>query len=486
MYFLNVPIPLDAVGAGGLSAAQGFIPVLIVNDGGIKGDAFPLVQTPPQRQPAGAGSLFGSLGGGETAPSGEGGGALAAQWLDFTIEAPGRKAVVSRAVFDAIRPDERAAGPVTTAPDTTELRPKLCTTYAIAVSTGRIDPVQFMEAAYAGFDADAIGLLAAGVAASTASGVASGTPASDVLTAFVDQQSVLLGARALRFAAELDRAQSGAWRESYRNAVAFRDQPLIVIANLAVGAADAEGGLSFDLRHDEMRVMSKDSQHAEEAFWLNVHRGLVDGAVERAALPTTAVPAGTSSPATERNIVVASMSTVSELARASGIPFRAAVGADAARALRAFGTPGGVRLAQEVHENTAAVLPDKPVRLGDANRLGMWALNLETGHVIPLLDTGLRHAVSMAVAPRGAFDGQGGVEYDNTRRTREIDIWWRTANRELDKVERLLHQYKCFATGAHLRPECQMLQKAGGHLIRTTQELARMYRALGEAAPFVP
>jgi hypothetical protein len=475
--FLNMPLPLESVGAQGLAASQGFVPVLVAGDSAFHGDPFPLVSAPPPSGNAagGMGSLFGSLGGGE-APSSPGGGArLVGQRLDFVIDGAGRQSTVSRTIFDGLRPDERVNGSITTMRDAEPLTRRLCAPYAIAVSTGRIHPVQSLEAAYAPIDASAVGRILGGLGG--------GGLSSETLSDFVVQRPRLLAVRALRLAAELDRAQSGAWRDGYRHSVLFRDQPLIVIADLAIGGADTETGLSFDLRHDEMRVMSDDTEHAEEAFWLNAHHGLVDGAVEGLALRSATMIAGHQDWAREGSARVVATSTVSELARTSRIGFRAATGDDAVRALRAFGAPGGFRLANEVRENTAAIMPARAVHLAGGDRLGMWALNLGSGHLIPLLDTGLRHAgyatgVS-AEMTAGLEMGQPTGEYANTQRTRAIDLYWRQTQYQLENTWKLLQQWNCFGAGA-ATVQCKILQEAFNKIIGNASALKNQYWAMGE------
>jgi hypothetical protein len=174
------------------------------------------------------------------------------------------------------------------------------------------------------------------------------------------------------------------------------------------------------------------------------------------------------------------MSAVSELARSSRIGFRAATGDDAVRALRSFGAPGGFRLADEVHENTAAIMPAKPVPLPGGDRLGIWALNLGTGHVIPLLDTGLRHAMALAAEVTAGPGGQPGMEYnETTRKTREIDLYWRTTQNQLDQTWKLMQKWNCFGI-AKGTAQCRILTEAFNKLVGNASALKHQYWAIGE------
>lgn len=373
--YMNAPSASEAP-TGGLAAAPTFVPVLAVGEFVSTGDQFELS----------GGTMFGQaaeeLAGG--APR-----QLAAQWLDFELTAPGRRSLVSRAIVDTVDPPERAGGSVTATPDTALLAAQLTQPHAIGISTGHLDRLQVIEAAYAHLDADAVGRAFETGVTATAADKTSANIAAVEYSALV--------ASALALASASDRGLTGRWTAAYSHARIFRDQPFIAIVNVSL-RRPATGrpivvGLSLDLRHNVVRVVAEAPRWAEDGFWLNVHHGLVDGAVERRLL-SYLIPRRPGAAAPTEAAEALTTSSIFDRAGVQAIPVTAAAGQAAVEVLhQRFAATAGYRLAAEVDEDSVVVLPARPVRVENEDRLGVWVVNRKTGHTLALLDTGLRSAM---------------------------------------------------------------------------------------------
>lgn len=362
---------------GRASPSTGFAPVLFAQGRAFLGQVSSLTQEQPEKPAAGKGINL--LGGGEGDEGPPQGAQLVAQWLEFEVSAPGRSSTEARAVVDAVAPAERARGSVTTRPDPDRLVAALGKPLAVAISTGRLDPVACLEATQPYLDPEALRRIW--------SSPPSKETSREEANLYFGALQGLLATRALAMVREVDRALSGPWAGGYRHATAYRDQPLIVIADFGTDAGKA-GSLSLDLRSDRARVVASGEEHAGEAFWLNAHRGMIDGALERHDLPFARIQLPANASGGVHNAI--STSAVLDLARAANIGWQAASGEDAVRLLQNQGDAGGYRLARELDERTAAVMPGKPVRVDGRDRLAMWTIDLVSGQVIPLLDDGLR------------------------------------------------------------------------------------------------
>jgi len=166
-----------------------------------------------------------------------------------------------------------------------------------------------------------------------------------------------------------------------------RDQPMVTISAFVVEFRKEEGatavGTSIDFRHHAIRVVADGPASLEQAFWANAQHGLVDGALEH-LLPQVGKEGSTStaSPGLDTSGAVAA-------ARAAGIEVRAEAGANARALLQGpLAVAGGDRLAPEVLDSTAVVTPVRPVAVANAQRLGLWAIDLTTGHIDALIDNG--------------------------------------------------------------------------------------------------
>lgn len=320
---------------------------------------------------------FGSaLSGGEEEPP-----KLAAQWLDFAIEAPGRKSTVSRAIVDAVPPRERAEGRITTVPVPDLLLLSLIPTHAIAITAGRIQSGAAIESAYGSLDIDAAGRIYAGRDGSK-------KPSDDDV---MEVATHMLGVYALQFGIASERALATSAAQAGAHLRVVRDQPMITIAGFSLHL-NTKGELnlraSIDLRHDVIRVAHDGPGYSEQAFWENVRHGLVDGAIER-HLPmagNTAAPSSLSQTYDTSATVATAM--------AKGIDVRAVTGADAAALLKGdLADAGGERLLAEVGDGIAMVGPVQSLPAGGEPRFGIWTVDLRTGQVNALVDSGLRAVI---------------------------------------------------------------------------------------------
>jgi len=370
---------LDNVGigkAGGtgllqLGSIQQYRPALQVGDTVATGTDFSVV--PP------GGGFADALGGGSDGPT------LVAQWIDFTIEAPGRRTKVSRALVDFVDPEQRSTGKINSTPNEDVVIAAVAQGCAIAISAGRIDPVLALEAAYGATNAAAIGRLHD----------AKDPKAEKTLEDAAEVHQTLLGTLALSHAATAERALVAMGARGSKAVRIMRDQPMLTIANIAVRPRNNGSGfvaeLSVDYRHAAVRAIADSPEHATDAFWANALNGLVNGAIEQ-HLPVSragSAEAAAVEPFTTRTAVA--------LARSKNIELRGLAGKAAAALLRGdLAGAGGRRMVSYTTERTAFVGPIHPVEIGVEPRVGGWVLNLDSGQVVPLIDSGLHGAQSPA------------------------------------------------------------------------------------------
>jgi hypothetical protein len=307
---------------------------------------------------------------------------LVAQWLDFTIEAPGRKTQVSRAIVDAVPPGERAKGKITTVPVPDLLLLSLLPGHAIAITAGPAHSGAVIESTYGSLDIEA--------ATRTLDALDKGAKAldEDVLALATH----MLGAYALQFGFASERALARAAASAGPHLMMVRDQPMITIAGFALtlnAKGQAQLRASTDLRHDMVRIAADGTGYAEQAFWENVRHGLVDGAIER-HLPITSSPSGTASVSRDYLDTSSAMTA----AAAGGVAIRAASGADALKLLQGdLATADGERLVAEIGDGIAMVAPIRPLPATPEPRFGVWTVDLTTGHLNSLVNNGLRAVI---------------------------------------------------------------------------------------------
>jgi hypothetical protein len=340
----------------------------------------------------GGADMFGALMGGESpsAPA-----PLVAQWIDLVFEAPGRKVEESRAVTDLVDARQRASGTISMKPDQAVVVASLAQTCALAISAGPIQPAEAFERIYGNVDPDAAGR------AFDAADPANPDEALDKDLA--EASDATLASYAVSYALAAERALAQLSSSAGPHLRLTRDQPMVTIANFSIRPRPTDSGLrgslSLDVRHNMVGVTSDSGDYAEAAFWANAQHGLVDGALEHhlagAALRSAGRQAGAATGIDTTGLLAT--------ARERGIEIRAETGPRAMELLRGELAPaGGHRLIAEIRGATAAILPTRPVPVGDDQRLGLWTTDLRTGHVTALVDTGLRHG------GLGRESGEGG------------------------------------------------------------------------------
>jgi hypothetical protein len=323
-----------------------------------------------------AASIMDAFGAGDDPP------ALAAQWLDFVFQAPGRRSAASRAIVDLVDPAERARRAVSKRPDPTIVAVALAQGCAIAVSAGLIDQAAAIETAYINLDAQAAGRSFDEIPSPSPTDQ---SPVND--QGLIEED--LLAATALAYAAHSERALSALGSAAGPHVRLIRDQPLLAIVGILVrpktdGTMIAE--FSVDLRHDRVRVMTESPAFAEDGFWTNALRGLLDGAVEHHAPVWTAQSAGTASSSGPQF----DTSLAFQIARARGVQIKAAAGADVeSLLLDRLADAGGRRMISEISNEMAIVVPAVPLDIDGERRSALWALNLRTGELVSMIDTAL-------------------------------------------------------------------------------------------------
>jgi hypothetical protein len=358
--------------AGGIDR---FVPFLSVNEDVFPGEEFRVAS----KAAAGAGGMFGAFGGAVSRDSEAS--SIAAQWIDFVIEAPGRRSEVSRALVDWVDPAERRTGVIKTRANSAAVVVALEQSAAIAISAGPIHPAAAMGSAFRDLDAAAVGRVFDGLT----------QPSDQTDTDWAAIGDRLLGAKALAYAVASERMLQVLSASSGANLRLIRDQPMIAITNLSIrlgadGKPTAEA--SVDLRHSRIRVLTKSDQYVSEAAWANVMHGLIDGALEHHLSQPTVQPRNG---LPDSNSATIDTSRILELARAQQIDVRAAVGSSANELLLgALASVGGVRLAAEVTDVTAIVAPSRAPSFNGRQKFGLWTVDLQTGELLSLLDTGLR------------------------------------------------------------------------------------------------
>lgn len=371
---INFAAPTGSPLGTDMGAARRFVPVLVVGDSLFGGEEFQPVP--------GAGDARDVLGGNELlggeSPAGP---VLVAQYLELELIAPGRKVSVRRTLFDTVDSASRARSDFSAPSDSSLLAAALVQPHAIVISSGRLNRIRAGEAVLRRLDPDRFGRVFRGPA---------GKPTDEMLRDLVSLEHLALLAYAELFSAVSDDALGGRWRDAYANARVYRDRPSITIADRVLRRShDGRGltlALSLDMRENDVRVVPRTTDHVDEAFWLNLHYGLIAGALERHLLAYAPFDREGAAP----NPDALSTTAVFELARSSGVGVRAAAGPNASDLLRReFAATGGDRVATEVSGVTAAIFPERPVRFRDEDRFGLWTVDLASGHAVPLLDTGL-------------------------------------------------------------------------------------------------
>jgi hypothetical protein len=358
--FTNIPAPIQVTQPRSIAAASSFAPFLTVGDTIFAGQEFPFAASAPSA----AGKNFVS------------------QSLEFELTTPRRTTLLSRSIVDITG---------TQTGDLGRAAFQLVQPYAIAVSTGRLDETQAIEAERSQIDPAAVArLLAGGIGAS-----ASDQELRDLGT--TETGTMLVSAT--EFALASDRALTGQWAKAYPGVRAFRDQPLIVVVNPSLRQSGDKAApelsipeLSIDVRNNAIRVASESPSLAEQALWLNAQDGLTDGALEQHLLPSLL---SSKTGAAPDMLVTLSTSSLFSLAQAQGIAPLAMLGQGAIPVLtQQLAKSNGAVLAAAIRPNVAVVLPSRPVSFQDEQRLGAWTMDPQTGQIVALLDTGLHQGES--------------------------------------------------------------------------------------------
>jgi transglutaminase-like putative cysteine protease len=377
------PDALTALGvsvAGALGGGSSYVPVLIVGGETIVG------ANPIHFASGEAGGADPSEGG--AAPVGGGddffepgaaAGETTAQWVELTIRSPGSEpVVVRREMFDRIGPARRAAGGVSTldlAPveridvaggSTAEALPVL-TRHWLTVSTGLPSRDDAVMAVVQGED-DHDGALVSQAyhQMSTAAGLDVAVPAG--FRPFIDAPNVAAHSMVMRPSPSGAHALESAldiWHRSHGTMPVKGTTPVPLPA-VSAGV----------LAHVAERVQSGDA---------------------------------TRDPSELGGSVAVSVGAIHDAALAAGIPLMTLRGTDATAGLT-WDPDARARLERALAVGRVAIAPERPVLVGDRERIGWWLVDPATGRTVDELDDGRggsasEHTTVVSTVPLNAFPG---------------------------------------------------------------------------------
>jgi hypothetical protein len=171
---------------------------------------------------------------------------------------------------------------------------------------------------------------------------------------------------------------------------AYPDMPRVFIAEAS--GLETAPRLSLDLRHDRVRVVTRDSTPAR-SFNARLLRGVVDGVLERVLFEDLLTPAGEEKQAGAPEPQPAlSTSLLFELAAQDAVPPRLVTSADGLAAL-ALEADARARLHLEISQGFLTLVPEQAVRLSDRPRSAWWRIDSRSGDVVAVTDEGLHQAI---------------------------------------------------------------------------------------------
>jgi Transglutaminase-like superfamily len=314
---------------------------------------------------------------------------LTAVWIVVDTHAPGgRTETVRRAMLDRIGPAARlehreSSAALARVALLNDQPVALGGLYACAFSTGGV-PAGFAATQLAAA-LPALRAAAPAVAALTAGRPLADQEAARVADTLAPVVPAVLHAAALSF----DRASQAALelaRSAASADVLFYDaEPRLVITSvepaLAPDGRTLHLRIGVDLRRNVMRAVSGTAT-GSQVVWASVLRGVLDGVLEQELFgdlrPRAAGPVGG-----------ASTAAVFDQAHAAGARVTTVTTRDALARLTLPAAARAVMQAALDAGGTALVAPDRAVRMGGADRVGWWQIDLATGETLGVLDTGL-------------------------------------------------------------------------------------------------
>jgi hypothetical protein len=333
-------------------------PLLVVEQDQIIGLAFSPEVNRDNANPAGG--LVDALGGG----GGDASLPVAnAEFVELDFVGPdGRKETVVREIYDRVGKARRLSGkPVAADGATNAIDPSsddlAASVYDFFVTTGAIHGAHVDRSAQPGPDA----------------GVDIAAALRRMSVAFVTVSDALLTRNASRDQTRISRV--------------YVDSPRVYVAEFSVRGQQPR--LALDLRRDQARTLVFGFQ-PERAFYAQVARGVVQGALERAVIEFfagAARPPGASAPPPPM-----STSLLFELAQATGTPTtlltrgKPALGPGVPEDSRA-------RIDEALGTGDLVMALQRPVRLGNAQRFAWWRINPQLGETTAVTDEGLHQAV---------------------------------------------------------------------------------------------
>jgi hypothetical protein len=163
-----------------------------------------------------------------------------------------------------------------------------------------------------------------------------------------------------------------------RGVRAYPDSPRVFVAD--VSQLEKTPRLSFDLRHDRARVVTRDPTPGM-TFHARMLRGVVDGVLERVLFEYLSAP----QPALSTSLLF-------ELAQLAGIPPKLVTTEEQLASLE-LEEDARARLHREIAGGSSALVPERPVPLSGLPRSAWWRIDPRSGEVVAVTDEGLHQVI---------------------------------------------------------------------------------------------
>lgn len=306
---------------------------------------------------------------------------ITAMWLEFDFISPsGMKETVRRDLFDRIgivaRTEERdGKAPLTPLP-ANGLPPALSGIFAFSFCNGTLHP-GISQARFARH----IPLMRKSIGNGLTPTATSDVSADEHVRMLSDSLSLVAASFHQRSKANIQQAiSSGVWNDVWF----YEATPRLAIVHFvpASGGNAAENTfeIKIDLRRNNLRAVAARAA-GPEIIWANVHRGLLDAALEHVMFVDSAA-----ANASVKN----SGSTIAlvEHARQNGVKFQVVKSQTMLSRLH-LPADAKLRLQNNFRAPLAFIAPASAVPIGGTERTGWWQVDLASGETLAVMDTGL-------------------------------------------------------------------------------------------------
>lgn len=357
------------------SGAATFVPVII---GGMSAETADV----PIVFGSDAPSVFGALDATES-ETGIGEGEAVAVWYAVEVSGPDREpAIAQRTWIDRLAPEMRASGEL----DPAAILPVTVTQGADgAVSVAEIEKTIILSVEPAPLPLT-VGLLDDTVSELFANANLLGLARGELRTGLTFQHEIPAG---------------------FRSAIVVPHVTAFVFQPVVASSGDDELGVLIDLMHHMPAIVPIDAQAASTPpGHPGVLAGVLDHVSERLLIDMiTNGTDGAGGDAKPASTVPANVSTVFDLAREQGIPFRVIQQEAELDTLDVPGAAARDRIASALARGQVVVLPARPVAFGGEARLGWWIVDPATGVTVDQMDDGAGASGIGRVATGGPLFG---------------------------------------------------------------------------------